>query len=267
MCCGIASWLAVAQIQNGAISIATTGLNPPLLAGNIIAFGVSLVLVVGISLIFPAKSLFDWVLLKEQITTSESTVRSLPAPRLRMHSCERHKALTLLVPVADASFSCAQVKKQGALDASAVESDADMEEVARIRKPVKIAVAVIFVLAMIVWPLLTLPAGGTMRCACASLPFLRTCLKTWCHVALPAAKSNPACLFFLPSLDGSTWLCSLGYFRFYVVLGFIFLTAATAIGIFLPIWEARDLFFRVGAPAMPGLCMPSQTTCCRRSAQ
>lgn len=57
---------------------------------------------------------------------------------------------------------------------------------------------------------------------------------------------NPACLSSLPNLDGNVWLCSLGYFRFYVVLGFIFLTAATAIGIFLPIWEARDLFFRVG---------------------
>lgn len=171
MCCGIASWLAVAQIQNGAINITTTGLNPPLLAGNIIAFGVSLFLVVGISLIFPAKSLFDWVLLKEQITTSESTVRLLPAPRLLMHSCESHRALSSLVPAADAPSSCVQVKKQGALDASAVESDAEMEEVARIRKPVKIAVAVIFVLAMIVWPLLTLPAGGTMRCACDRLPW------------------------------------------------------------------------------------------------
>ena len=170
MCCGISSWLAVAQIQNGAINITTTGLNPPLLAGNIIAFGVSLVLVVGISLIFPAKSLFDWVLLKEQITTSEDRVRPRLLPGLRMHSFVGHNVLTLLVQAADAQSSCVQVKKQGALDASAVESDADMEEVARIRKPVKIAVAVIFVLAMIVWPLLTLPAGD-MRCA--SLP-LRT---------------------------------------------------------------------------------------------
>ena len=32
---------------------------------------------------------------------------------------------------------------------------------------------------------------------------------------------------------------SLGYFRFYVVLTFIFLIIAAAIGIFLPIWEAR----------------------------
>ena len=32
---------------------------------------------------------------------------------------------------------------------------------------------------------------------------------------------------------------SLGYFRFYVVLTFIILIVAAAIGIFLPIWEAR----------------------------
>lgn len=47
-----------------------------------------------------------------------------------------------------------------------MESDAEMDEVERIRKPVKIAVAIIFVLAMIVWPLLTLPAHD-MRCAYA----------------------------------------------------------------------------------------------------
>ncbi len=32
---------------------------------------------------------------------------------------------------------------------------------------------------------------------------------------------------------------SLGYFRFYVVLTFILLILAAAIGIFLPVWEAR----------------------------
>ena len=35
--------------------------------------------------------------------------------------------------------------------------------------------------------------------------------------------------------------CSLGYFRFYIVLTFIFLFIASFIGIFYPIWEARDL--------------------------
>ena len=54
---------------------------------------------------------------------------------------------------------CKQVKKAGALDASSVESAAEMEEVARVRKPTIIAVIVIFFLAMIVWPLLMLPAG------------------------------------------------------------------------------------------------------------
>ena len=65
--------------------------------------------------------------------------------------------------------------------------------------PVKIAVAVIFFLAMIVWPLLTLPAGDF----------------------------------------------SLGYFRFYVVLGGMFLVLATVIGVLLPLWEAKDLVLKV----------------------
>ena len=71
--CGIASWLACAQIQNGAINITTTGLNPPLLTGNIFSVGISTILVVAISLIFPEKA-FDWELYKEKITTSEDTV-------------------------------------------------------------------------------------------------------------------------------------------------------------------------------------------------
>lgn len=51
------------------------------------------------------------------------------------------------------------MKKAGALDASSVESEAEMEEIRRYRKPTIIAVIVIFCLSMIVWPLLTLPAG------------------------------------------------------------------------------------------------------------
>jgi len=35
--------------------------------------------------------------------------------------------------------------------------------------------------------------------------------------------------------------CSLGYFRFYIVMTFAFLFVASFIGIFYPIWEARDL--------------------------
>ena len=52
-----------------------------------------------------------------------------------------------------------QVKKAGALDASAVEDDAEMASVARIRKPLWITVGIIIFMGFIVWPLLTLPAG------------------------------------------------------------------------------------------------------------
>ena len=40
-----------------------------------------------------------------------------------------------------------------------MESEAEMAEIARFRKPTVIAVIVIFIACMIVWPLLMLPAG------------------------------------------------------------------------------------------------------------
>ncbi|BDA49838.1 Urea-proton symporter DUR3 [Coccomyxa sp. Obi] len=161
---GIIGWLVTAQTMSGEITIASTGLNPPLLAGNIISNGVSAIILVIVSYSFPDKVPFQWEAFKERITTSEAVV-----------------------------------KKAGAIDASAVESDEEQAAVARLRKPTIIAVIIIFSLACIVWPLLTLPAG----------------------------------------------VFSLGYFRFYVIMAFIFLILASAIGIFLPIWEARDLFAKV----------------------
>jgi hypothetical protein len=41
--------------------------------------------------------------------------------------------------------------------------------------------------------------------------------------------------------------CSKGYFRFIVILGFFFIVSSLAIGTFLPLWEARSLYFRVRA--------------------
>jgi hypothetical protein len=40
-------------------------------------------------------------------------------------------------------------------------------------------------------------------------------------------------------------VCSLAYFRFYVVLGFFMLISASVVGIAMPLWEARHLFFKV----------------------
>ena len=47
--CGIASWLACTQMMHGKITIITTGLNPPLLTGNIISVGISTILVLAVS--------------------------------------------------------------------------------------------------------------------------------------------------------------------------------------------------------------------------
>ena len=50
---------------------------------------------------------------------------------------------------------------------------------------------------------------------------------------------------------GLCWrVCSIGYFRFFVVLGFIFILLATAIGTLMPIWEARNLFAKVGGQGL-----------------
>lgn len=51
------------------------GLNPPLLTGNIVSNGISLIIIITVSLIFPDKQPFQWEAFKEKITTSESTVR------------------------------------------------------------------------------------------------------------------------------------------------------------------------------------------------
>ena len=55
---------------------------------------------------------------------------------------------------------------------------------------------------------------------------------------------------------------SLGYFRFYVVLAFIFLLLATVIGTLLPLWEARDLFMKVRRWARARLLLACDASVC-----
>lgn len=107
------------------------------------------------------------------------------------------------------------------------------------------------------------------------LPMLSVGL--WLHAACPQGRRGgviflPACSFSLapelaqrchvlsqkhchPKCDkgkvimrrSSVCPCSKGYFRFIVILGFIFIVSSLAIGTFLPLWEARSLYFRVRA--------------------
>lgn len=57
--CGIAAWLVYARLGLGEVTIATTGQNLPLLTGNVVSLGLSLLITVAGSLIFPGKH-FDW---------------------------------------------------------------------------------------------------------------------------------------------------------------------------------------------------------------
>ena len=69
--------MAYAKIAYGEISIDTTGMNPPLLTGNIVSEGMSWIILITLSLLFPDKQKFDWELLKERIHVVEDTVRDL----------------------------------------------------------------------------------------------------------------------------------------------------------------------------------------------
>lgn len=72
--CGLSSWFSYAKIAYGEVTIDTTGMNPPLLAGNVFALGISLIVTVAGSLLFPSKKTFDWEELNK-ITKIEDSVR------------------------------------------------------------------------------------------------------------------------------------------------------------------------------------------------
>lgn len=77
--CGIASWLAYAKIGYGEITVDTTGFNLPLLTGNVVSLGLSLLITVVGSLVFPDKAPFNWEELNSKITKTEDTVRTCNA--------------------------------------------------------------------------------------------------------------------------------------------------------------------------------------------
>ena len=77
--CGIASWLAYAKIGYGEITVDTTGFNLPLLTGNVVSLGLSLLITVVGSLVFPDKAPFNWEELNSKITKTEDMVRTCNA--------------------------------------------------------------------------------------------------------------------------------------------------------------------------------------------
>ena len=73
---GIITWLVYAKQAHGAITIATTGLNGPLIAGNATSLGASIIILVVLSYIFPDKQTFEWERLQTEITTVHDEVSS-----------------------------------------------------------------------------------------------------------------------------------------------------------------------------------------------
>lgn len=100
------------------------GQNLPLLTGNVVSLGLSLLITVVGSLIIPGRD-FDWKTLNK-ITKTEDTVT-----------------------------------RPGAIDPSAVDIEEDQAIIGRARKKVWIGTVGGYIALFILWPCLTAPAGGT----------------------------------------------------------------------------------------------------------
>ncbi|CAK0787648.1 hypothetical protein CVIRNUC_010870 [Coccomyxa viridis] len=122
--CGIAAWLAYARLGFGEVTIATTGQNLPLLTGNVVSLGLSLLITIAGSLICPGKH-FDWTNLN-RITKTEDTVT-----------------------------------RPGAIDPSAVDTTEDQAIIGKARKKLWVLTVVGYLALFILWPCLMAPAGGT----------------------------------------------------------------------------------------------------------
>ena len=76
--CGIASWLAYAKIGLGEVTIDTTGQNLPLLTGNVVSLGLSLIITVIGSAIIPGRD-FQWTELNRITKTEDTVSHSFPS--------------------------------------------------------------------------------------------------------------------------------------------------------------------------------------------
>ncbi|DBA67694.1 TPA: urea active transporter, variant 2 [Trebouxia sp. C0005] len=118
--CGVIAWVVTAQKMYVTVSVLSLQNNEPVLAGCCVGVGLAAIVCTAISLIKPNKESFDWSLFDHDIILSDK------GERLGM--------------------------TQEGVDSAAY--------IARMRKYVWMASGVFFILVQVLWPLLSLPAGG-----------------------------------------------------------------------------------------------------------
>jgi uncharacterized membrane protein YeaQ/YmgE (transglycosylase-associated protein family) len=154
----IIAWLVTAQVLDGEITLATTGGDYPMLAGNLVAIFLSAFVCIAISL--TQRQNFDWALLKE-------------------------------IPVIE-------------MDGSTAMPEEGEDSPAALNKAYSVTCwtgGILSLVLIILWPVLTLPAG----------------------------------------------VFSKSYFYFWIILSLIWGILASAVAIFLPLWETRDSLMKIAA--------------------
>lgn len=203
---GIAAWLSEAKVHYGVLTVETTGMEYPTLAGNLAAILTGLILTVVVSLIKPDD--FDWAVTRAIGTdetgvppSSENSSEPTLAPGEESEEKKANKAHEPLhsaaAPRRDSEI-IRDEEKQAASDA-AIE-----EEPSKLRSAFKLACVASFVL-------------------CFLMDFL---------VPIPMFLSH--------------YVFSLHFFEAWVIISFIWVFSSAAVSVVLPIWETRGFFAEFG---------------------
>lgn len=202
---GIAAWLAEAKSYYGVLTVSTTGMEYPTLAGNLAAILTGLIVSVTVSYIKPDN--FDWAVTRaigsENMgvqPSSENSSQPTLAPEAGSKDEKDEKAAGKddnAVNATDARRNSEIIRdeeKQAAFDA-ALE-----EEPSKLRSAFKLACVTAFVLTFLMDFLIPIP-------------------------------------MFL-----SHFVFSLHFFEAWVIISFIWVFSSAAISVVLPIWETRGFF-------------------------
>lgn len=204
---GITAWLVEAKVYYGELTVKTTGMEYPTLAGNLAAIGTGLIVTTVVSLIKPDD--FDWEITRA-INAESALVSVGVPPEAEVDSEKSSRQPTLTGDVAEKNLiknepdsdeelpTIRDEEKQVAID-KAIE-----EEPAKLRSAFKLALFAAFV-----------------------IPFIMDFV-----IPIPMFLSH--------------YIFSEHFFLGWIVISFIWVFTSAAISVVLPLWETKGFFREVG---------------------
>ena len=205
---GLTAWLLVAKIHYGEITLASTGSNYPTLAGNLAAMMTGLVVSVTVSLAKPQN--FDWEITRSMNLVANPGENSTPT-KAEMRSEEASPKKVGAEPKGTSQTNGAE-KNRTTAEGSKTP---DEEESPQIREG-------------------TIEDDPSSLQSALKLAYLSS-------IILPLIMD-----FIIPiPMFLSHYVYSKAFFTAWVVIGFIWVFASTAISVVLPIWETRSFFWQL----------------------